>query len=82
MAMTEAKLRRLESPAADPVEVSAIIGEDEGRLPQLRIDITDPPSPVVAMVGAHVATAARANDAIRELGRVKARLARAAQREP
>lgn len=78
--MTEAKLRRLENPAADPVDVSDLILEAAGRPPALQIDITDPPSPIVGRVGELAVQAATADQATRALGRELARAIRDAAR--
>lgn len=78
--MTEAKLRRLENPTARPDEISDLILDEVGRLPELRIDITDPPSRVVACVGERgelAVQAATADEATRALGRELARAKRA-----
>lgn len=63
----DAKLAELERPGVDPAVASDTIAELAGCSPTLQIDITDPPSPVIARCRGLEVKAATADDAMRAL---------------
>lgn len=63
----DAKLAELERPGVDPTIASDTIAEFVGEHPSLQIDITDPPSPVIARCRGLAVTGRTADEAIQAL---------------
>lgn len=63
----DAKLAALEKAGVDPIIASETIAEFVGEPPSLQIDITDPPSPVIARCRGLAVTGKTADEAIQAL---------------